>query len=151
MLRAITFSGYNSHYPKSEGPNAWLTRDLSIINEYDGHPYSGFIFTVSAYRDLFRFLARSNSKSWFQSYPKGMPTLIMSGTEDPVGGYGKGVATVYKNLLLRLKRSRLFSIWIFQLWFYLDFLLSKRYTAVPTRIIIIIKIMKIINQKLVIL
>ena len=99
-LRAITFSGYNSHYPKSEGPNAWLTRDLSIINECDGHPYSGFIFTVSAYRDLFRFLARSNSKSWFQSYPKGMPTLIMSGTEDPVGGYGKGVATVYKNLLL---------------------------------------------------
>ncbi len=100
MLRAMTFSGYNSHFPKSEGPNAWLTRDLTVIDEYNGHPYSGFIFTVSAYRDLFRFLSRSNSKSWFQNYPKSMPTLIMSGTEDPVGGYGKGVTYVYKNLLL---------------------------------------------------
>lgn len=99
-LRAITFSGYNSHFPKSEGKNAWLTRDLTIINEYDTNPYSNFIFTVSAYRDLFRFLARSNAKSWFQNYPKSMPTLIMSGTEDPVGGYGKGVAYVYKHLLL---------------------------------------------------
>ena len=99
-LKAMTFSGYNSHFPKSEGPNAWLTRDLTIINEYDGHPHSGFIFTISAYRDLFRFLSRSNAKSWFQSYPKSMPTLIMSGTEDPVGNYGKGVTYVYKNLLL---------------------------------------------------
>ena len=29
-----------------------------------------------------------------------MPTLIMSGTEDPVGGYGKSVTYVYKHLLL---------------------------------------------------
>ena len=99
-LRAITFAGYNSHFPKSEGKNAWLTRDLTIINEYDDNPYSNFVFTVSAYRDLFRFLSRSNSKSWFQKYPKSMPTLIMSGTEDPVGGYGKSVTYVYKHLLL---------------------------------------------------
>ena len=52
------------------------------------------------YTDLFRLLRDSNAKSWFQSYPKSLPTLLMSGTNDPVGGYGKGVGYVYKHLLL---------------------------------------------------
>ena len=32
--------------------------------------------------------------SWAKSVPKNLPILIISGTDDPVGGYGKGVKKV---------------------------------------------------------
>ena len=100
FVKNLAFTGYNSRFPKSEGKNAWLTRDASETAKYAADPYSTFTFTVSAYADLFRLLRDSNAGSWFQSYPKSMPTLLMSGTDDPVGGYGKGVGYVYKHLLL---------------------------------------------------
>ena len=60
----------------------------------------GFSFTASGYRDLFRFLGKANSKEWFKKYPKSLPTLVISGEDDPVGGFGKGVSYVYKKLLI---------------------------------------------------
>lgn len=100
FVKNLAFTGYNSRFPKSEGKNAWLTRDAAETAKYAADPYNTFTFTVSAYADLFRLLRDCNAKSWFQNYPKSMPTLLMSGTDDPVGGYGKGVGYVYKHLLL---------------------------------------------------
>lgn len=100
FLKSLAFAGYNSRFPKEEGHLAWLTRDTTETAKYKDDPYTTFIFTVSAYADLFRLLRESNAKNWFQNYPKNMPTLIMSGDADPVGGYGKGVGYVYKHLLL---------------------------------------------------
>lgn len=99
-LRSIAFLGYNSHYDRDEGKNAWLTRDAEAIAGHDDDPFASFTFTVSAYKDLFTMLGDCNSKEWFVQYPKTLPTLIMSGDEDPVGGYGKGPMYVYKHLLL---------------------------------------------------
>ena len=45
-------------------------------------------------------LDKCNKKSWFSAYPTFMPTLIVSGDEDPVGKYGKGPMYVYKQLLM---------------------------------------------------
>jgi len=100
MLKNIAFSGYNSHFPKSEGNNAWLTRDTEAIKGHDEDPFSNFTFTVSAYRDLFTMLQSCNRKEWFSEYPKSLPTLVVSGDEDPVGKYGKGPMYVYKHLLI---------------------------------------------------
>ena len=100
MLKKLAFSGYNSHYDKSEGPNAWLTRDGQAIAGHDSDPFSSFTFTVSAYRDLFTMLKECNRKSWFEKYPKALPTLVISGGDDPVGKYGKGPKYVYKHLLM---------------------------------------------------
>ena len=99
MLKKIAFAGYNSHY-KNEGANAWLTRDAEAIAGHDDDPFSNFTFTVSAYKDLFTMLKNCNRKEWFASYPKSLPTLVISGDEDPVGKYGKGPKFVYKHLLM---------------------------------------------------
>ncbi len=99
-LYKLVLSGYNSHFDKSEGHNAWLTRDAAAISGHDDDPYSSFFFTASAYLDLFRMLEKCNRRAWFSEYPKGLPTLIVSGDEDPVGRYGKGPMYVYKHLLM---------------------------------------------------
>ena len=100
LVKSIAFAGYNSHFPKSEGRNAWLTRDIAAVSDRSENPYTNFTFTVSAYKELFAMVGKSNSKSWFASYPKQLKTLILSGDEDPVGQYGNGVRYVYKQLLL---------------------------------------------------
>ena len=100
FVAGLTVMGYNSHFPKSEGSRAWLTRDVDMASLRDQDPYTNFTFTLSAYSDLFALCGAANSQSWFRDFPKELPTLIISGEEDPVGAYGKGPGYVYKQLLL---------------------------------------------------
>ena len=100
LVKNMAFMGYNSKFPKSEGPHAWLTREVERVACRDTDPYTNFTFTLSAYKDLFRMLKASNSKEWFNKYPKELPTLVISGDMDPVGNYGRGPRYVYKHLLL---------------------------------------------------
>ena len=101
LITALAFGSYNSHYPKEEGENAWLTRDVARVATRQTDPFTNYMFTVSGYIDLFNALGESNSKKWYESYPKSLPTLVISGDDDPVGNYGKGVREVYENLSAR--------------------------------------------------
>ena len=100
LIAGMAFAGYNSRCDKSEGKHAWLTRDGSLIAGRDDDRLQSFTFTVSAYRDLFSMVGASNSKKWFKEYPTALPTLVMSGDEDPVGAYGKAPRYVYKQLMV---------------------------------------------------
>ncbi len=100
LIKKLAFGSYNSKFPKTEGTDAWLTRDASQVADRATDKYTGFTFTVAAYQDLFSMLRGCNAPKWFEEYPKEMPTLIMSGDMDPVGNYGKGPDYVYKHLLI---------------------------------------------------
>ncbi len=100
LIEGMAFGAYNSKFPKSEGHNAWLTRDIERVKDRDSNEFTSFKFTISAYIDLFNMLGKCNSKKWFKEYPKDMPTLLMSGDMDPVGNYGKGPRHVYKQLMI---------------------------------------------------
>ena len=99
LINTLAFGSYNSRFPKEEGHNAWLTRDAAAVAGRDSDPYTSYKFTVSGYLDLFRALGDSNKASWFKSFPKDMPTLLISGDADPVCNYGKGIYTVYNKLI----------------------------------------------------
>ncbi len=98
LINTLAFGSYNSKFPKEEGENAWLTREISMVADRDTDPYTSFKFTVSGYLDLFAALGNSNKKGWFEAFPKKLPTLVISGDADPVGNYGKGVLFVYDSL-----------------------------------------------------
>lgn len=100
FLKSLVLGAYNKKFPKSEGENAWLTREVSLVADRASDKYTSFDFTASAYLDLFDMLSKCNSKEWYKKYPKDMKTLIMSGDMDPVGNYGKGPEYVYRHLLV---------------------------------------------------
>ena len=100
LILALAFGSYNKRFDKSEGRNAWLSRDTEAIKGKKNDPLASFYFTVSGYSDLFKMLEDCNSGEWFREYPKDMRTLIISGDGDPVGNYGKGVKWVYRKLML---------------------------------------------------
>ncbi len=101
LVRKLASFGYNKRFPKEEGKNAWLTRDGVLAEQKLLDPYANFTFTLSGYNDLFTLVKTANSKNWFDSYPKSLPTFIASGDMDPVGDFGKGVRRVYDELLQR--------------------------------------------------
>ena len=98
LIENLAFGAYNSHFPKSEGKNAWLTRDIQSVSGRDDDKYTNFKFTLSGYYDLFTMLGECNKQAWFDNYPKKLPTLVISGDADPVGNYGKGPRQVYARL-----------------------------------------------------
>ena len=100
LIAKMAFMGYNSRFSKEEGEWAWLTRDTERSLAKAKDPLGSFEFTVSGFCDLFDMLSRANARSWFESFPKDLPTLIISGENDPVGSYGKGPSYVYKQLML---------------------------------------------------
>ncbi len=98
LITNLAFGSYNSHYPKEEGENAWLTRDIARVAGRASDPFTNYKFTLAGYIDLFDALGGANSKDWYKNYPKDLPTLIISGGDDPVGNYGKGVREVHAGL-----------------------------------------------------
>ena len=98
FVRSLADGGYNKGFDPAEGDGAWLTRDPKMVADRVGNPKNDFVFTLAGYEDLFNFLGDCNSKDWFCKFPKGLKTLVISGEQDPVGGFGKGVRYVYDNL-----------------------------------------------------
>ncbi len=94
LLQKIQSSGYLKRCPKGAGKSDWLTRDRAVVEKYDADPFCSYRFTVSGYRDLFRMLADVSCEEWAPTVPTDLPILLISGEDDPVGGYGKGVCKV---------------------------------------------------------
>lgn len=98
LLRKISFAGYNKRFGKGCDENAWLSRDESVVKAYHDDPLCGFVFTASAYRDLFDLLGRISRKEWANGIKKDLPLLLISGEDDPVGGFGAGVQKIANRL-----------------------------------------------------
>ncbi len=98
-LLKIAFGSYNSRYENPETTHDWLTRDKKVIECYLQDPKCTFCFTAAGFKDLFTMVDKCNRKSWYRSLRKNLPILLISGDMDPVGDYGKGVASVQEKLL----------------------------------------------------
>ena len=98
LLKSIAFAGYNQKCGKGCDPNAWLSRDADVVARYNADPLCGYIFTLRAYYDLFTLVETVSRRDWAGRLPKGLPLLLVSGEDDPVGGFGKGVRAVEKRL-----------------------------------------------------
>ena len=97
-LYKLAFGTYNSHFENENDPYAWLSTLKETRDKYRVDRFCTFMFTTSAMQDLVRVNRDSNRKKWFQSIDKTKPILLVSGSEDPVGDYGKGVTKVYEML-----------------------------------------------------
>lgn len=100
LIDTIAFGSYNKRFGggSPEDPKPWLTTDEAVRRRYYADPFCMFPFTVSAMGDLVRLIQYSNDKAWYRGIPKDMPVLLVSGEEDPVGNYGKGVREVEAKL-----------------------------------------------------
>lgn len=95
LITKFSFGTYCDRIPEHPTGFEWVTSDPEKLNEYVNDPLCMFTFTLSAYRDLTRCLDEVLEKSWAPKLRKDIPYLVVSGEDDPVGDYGKGVEKVF--------------------------------------------------------
>lgn len=100
-LDKLMSKDFHKHLPEASASFAWLTRDAAIVQHYEEDPLCGYVFTAAGFRDLFTWLRRISAKNWAAAVPHNLPVLLLSGEEDPVGQFGKGV----RQVRLRLAQS----------------------------------------------
>lgn len=95
-----TTSNYMSGIENAKTKDDWLCTDEEVVARYSKDPLcSGFTFTVNGFHALFELAQRMQKKENLDKIPKKLPILIVSGTQDPVGGFGAAPKQLYDNYL----------------------------------------------------
>lgn len=97
LIDKMSFGAYNNKTEKRTAFD-WLSVDKKNIDDYLADPYCGFLFTATGSKDLISLLSFVSDKSWYEGFNKSLPVLLIAGSEDPVGQYGKGVREVADKL-----------------------------------------------------
>ncbi|MBE5906034.1 MAG: alpha/beta hydrolase [Lachnospiraceae bacterium] len=101
FLKKLSFGSYNKRYENVRTPEDWLTRDSTVVDAYREDKYCMFSFTTAGYADLLSVLDHVSQERWYDSVPRELPLLLVSGEMDPVGDFGKGVKEVDRRLRMR--------------------------------------------------
>ena len=97
LIESMAFGSYNKYF-EVDTPYEWLTKDKEVIAKYQADKFCNYHFTISALADLITLTYKCNLNTWYIDMPKKLPILLVSGADDPVGNYGKGVREVYNKL-----------------------------------------------------
>lgn len=97
----LAFGSYNKRFAEEKDSRAWLTRDKAARDLYRADPLCTFKFSLSAMQDLVTLNRVSNSRKCLDVLAEGLPILLVSGDQDPVGDYGRGVTRLYNSLCQR--------------------------------------------------
>ena len=98
LIDRLAFGGYNKPFAPNRTDFDWLSRADAEVDKYVADPCCGFLFTGSGYRELFRGLKRLTDLDALKRMPKELPLLLISGDSDPVGGMGRGVEQVARDM-----------------------------------------------------
>lgn len=96
VAEALFFSGsfHQFNMDGTDPANSWLTSDADVVRRYFADPRCTFPFTVSGYYTITRLLKTIQRPAEIAKTPQELPLLFLSGADDPVGEFGKGVRRV---------------------------------------------------------
>ena len=96
MVDNLAIGGYNKKFKPAHTRADWITSDFERLEAYASDPLCSFRFTVNAYYNMFLGMLSTQRKEGVYMIPKSLPVLFVSGAEDPVGEFGKGVRKIYE-------------------------------------------------------
>ncbi|MBR1893146.1 MAG: alpha/beta fold hydrolase [Lachnospiraceae bacterium] len=99
ISRAVTkagLGGYSKNPCSEEYPFKWGCSRKESQDRKAADPLCGHEFTINGYRTIMELVERGNAAARMKDIPKNLPIFLVSGAEDPVGGYGKLVNKVAK-------------------------------------------------------
>jgi len=105
LMQRLLFGAANDSF---EGPTGfeWLSRDGDEVAKYVADPKCGFVLRVGGLCDLFAGARWTRKRKATAGIPKRLPIYVLSGSDDPVHGEGKGL----DRLLAAYRRSGLANV-----------------------------------------
>lgn len=95
LLTKLLFGGFNKKFRPNRTPYDWLSRDPKELDRYMNDEWVGMTFSTRFFYDLITGVNELNKPQQLLRTPKQLPILILSGEQDPVGGFTKGVIQTY--------------------------------------------------------
>lgn len=99
LINGMALGSYNRHFQPARTSVDWISKDEAIVDSYVKDPWCTFVFMVNGYYNLFTGMQTLTKKN-LRHVPKELPLLFVSGEQDPVGNFGKGVEKVFENYRL---------------------------------------------------
>lgn len=96
MVDKLVLGAYNKKFKPARTRADWITSDNENLDMYVSDPLCSFMSTVNAYYNVFSGMIGIQRKESVYMIPKGLPVLFLSGADDPVGEFGKGVRKIYE-------------------------------------------------------
>lgn len=92
------FGSYNKKFERRTAFD-WLSANPDNVDAYIADPLCGVPFTCNAFYGLFGIIAQACQLKTIKAIPDKLPLFVVSGADDPVGNYGKGVEKFTDKLL----------------------------------------------------
>lgn len=90
MIRKLTFEEYNKRFAK-ETEADWLCSDRKELNKYLGDTRCCDGISVGLFKDLLSGIEFTSDTKNIKKMRTGIEIFIISGEDDPVGDFGKGI------------------------------------------------------------
>lgn len=83
----------NRHFKKekNDGYTNWLSADRKNRQNFQNDPLCGVPFSVNGFYGLLSVYDEATHRNWHLPISKEFPFLFLSGADDPIGNFGKGV------------------------------------------------------------
>lgn len=95
LLYKLSYAAFNYRFEPSRTPQDWLTRDEAVVDAFIRDEACGFVFAAAGFRDMFEGLLTITDPAQIRQTPPDLPILMLYGTDDPVGDFGKMVQQAY--------------------------------------------------------
>ena len=91
FAEGIVNGNANARIDNPRTPSDWLCHDEMIVDKFVADPRCGFTFSINGLYLLIDALGHINNKKQRENIDKNLSIRFISGTQDPVGNYTKGV------------------------------------------------------------
>ncbi|WP_419868432.1 alpha/beta fold hydrolase [Chryseobacterium sp. CT-SW4] len=91
----------NRHFKRDKdySSTSWLSVSTANRNSFSQDELCGIPFTNNAYYALFSIYKQATSRHWAKDISTSFPFLFISGEDDPIGDFGKGVQQTVQHLV----------------------------------------------------
>ena len=98
FIRKLSFGTYNKNFAPNRTNADWLCSDEEQLSLYLADDLCKEDISAGLFWQLLSSMKRTANPNTYQKWNKDMPVLLLSGSDDPVGDKGRGVALVEKSM-----------------------------------------------------
>jgi alpha-beta hydrolase superfamily lysophospholipase len=98
LVRQLSFGTYNQKFKPNRTSADWLCADEEELDKYLEDPLVRKDISSGLFWELLGSMKRSGSTFEYDGWDTGLPILLISGQDDPVGDGGKGVQAIYNRM-----------------------------------------------------
>lgn len=98
LVKQLSFGNYNQKFKPNRTIADWLCADSVQLDAYLADPLCRKTISAGLFWQLLGSMKRTGRRDAYHGWNRNMPILLLSGQDDPVGDFGKGVLAVKQRM-----------------------------------------------------